>query len=297
MLQTVQVQSIEYVDIPDEYVYDIEVEGNHNFFIRPVGANSDVLVSNCHQLTGASAQALLKPLEEPPPHALWILATTNPEKLNSAIVGRCQVLNLPDIKKEDLTEFLGKVAKKEKMELSDEVLSTIAESSGGHVRNALNALEGIGQYLHGGSKGTDKEISSEILRLAVNSADYQVEQVATKVLLGLYLGKIGVAVKAIGDLSDGIQTANRMLQFTQYAIDLVCGAKGNQVWHTIPNKNFYTALIKHAGDEPKLAILAVIMTRLVQMRDSMQSFSVPERFMFTGVCIEIVRDVKKLMKE
>src|SRR3990172_89413 len=68
------VKDIEWVE-PPEYVYNIEVADNHNYFVR------DILVANCHMLSVGAFNALLKTLEEPPAHAIFILATTESYKI------------------------------------------------------------------------------------------------------------------------------------------------------------------------------------------------------------------------
>src|SRR5260370_13479381 len=68
------VRAVAPVPMP-EYVYNVEVADNHNYFVR------DMLVANCHMLTVSAFNALLKTLEEPPPHIIFVLATPQPPKV------------------------------------------------------------------------------------------------------------------------------------------------------------------------------------------------------------------------
>lgn len=99
------------------------------------------IVDEAHMLTKEAANALLKTLEEPPSHVIFILATTDPEKLPSTIVSRCQkiVFNIPDL--ETLSKQLVHVAKSEGKTLEKEAAHLIARHGKGSYRDALGVLE------------------------------------------------------------------------------------------------------------------------------------------------------------
>ncbi len=99
------------------------------------------IVDEAHMLTKEAANALLKTLEEPPSHVIFILATTDPDKLPQTIVSRCQkiIFKQPDIK--TLADRLVYVAGKENFDLPFEVAETIAQHGKGSYRDALGILE------------------------------------------------------------------------------------------------------------------------------------------------------------
>lgn len=101
------------------------------------------IVDEAHMLTKEAANALLKTLEEPPSHVVFILATTDPEKLPQTIVSRCQkvVFNQPELKV--LADRLITVAEKEDRRLSDETAELIARHGKGSYRDALGILEQV----------------------------------------------------------------------------------------------------------------------------------------------------------
>ncbi len=101
------------------------------------------IVDEAHMLTKEAANALLKTLEEPPSHVVFILATTDPEKLPQTIVSRCQkvVFNQPDLKV--LADRLISVAEKEDRRLSVETAELIARHGKGSYRDALGILEQV----------------------------------------------------------------------------------------------------------------------------------------------------------
>ncbi|MBR8834422.1 MAG: AAA family ATPase [Stigonema ocellatum SAG 48.90 = DSM 106950] len=118
-----------------EPVYDIEVEDNHNFI-----ANG-LLVHNCHQLTVQSQNALLKCIEEPPAHVIFIFCTTEPHKVLPTITSRCQVFNFRALSITAIVEQLRFVAQKESIAITDEALVAIARTADGGLRDALQLLD------------------------------------------------------------------------------------------------------------------------------------------------------------
>lgn len=101
------------------------------------------IVDEAHMLTKEAANALLKTLEEPPSHVIFILATTDPEKLPSTIVSRCQkiVFRQPDLV--TLAKRLTHVAEKEGKKLTDETAELLARHGKGSYRDALGMLEQV----------------------------------------------------------------------------------------------------------------------------------------------------------
>lgn len=99
------------------------------------------IIDEAHMLTKEAANALLKTLEEPPAHVIFILATTDPEKLPATIVSRCQkvIFKQPDIA--TLANRLSHVAKSEGLLLEEEAAHLIASHGKGSYRDALGALE------------------------------------------------------------------------------------------------------------------------------------------------------------
>ena len=99
------------------------------------------LIDEVHMLSAASFNALLKTLEEPPPHVVFIFATTNPEKIPKTVLSRCLQLNLKTVNEEMLNNHLSKILKKEKIKYDNESTQLISKSANGSVRDALTILD------------------------------------------------------------------------------------------------------------------------------------------------------------
>ena len=110
-------------------------------FAPTVGRNKVYIIDEAHQLTEAAVNAFLKTLEEPPPHSVFILATTEPDKLLATITSRCQRFDFRRISPQDVAERLSEIAREEGVDASMEVMRTIARASGGSLRDATNLLD------------------------------------------------------------------------------------------------------------------------------------------------------------
>ena len=106
-----------------------------------VGRYKVYIIDEVHMLSTAAENAFLKTLEEPPEHAIFILATTDPQKVRSTIRSRCMQLNFRRVTEEELIEGMKKICVKRGIVATDDALSTIASRADGSVRDALSILE------------------------------------------------------------------------------------------------------------------------------------------------------------
>ena len=121
--------------VGDEPVYDIEVEDNHNFV-----ANG-LLVHNCHMLSTAAFNALLKTLEEPPDRVTFILATTDPQRVLPTIISRCQRFDFRRIPLDAMVKHLGKISVNENINIHTEAITLVSQISQGGLRDAESLLD------------------------------------------------------------------------------------------------------------------------------------------------------------
>ena len=103
--------------------------------------NKIFIIDEVHMLTKEAFNALLKTLEEPPEHAIFILATTEPEKLPATIISRTQRFDFKKLTLKEIAERLRLLAKNEKIDISDEAVKEIALSAEGSLRDAESLLD------------------------------------------------------------------------------------------------------------------------------------------------------------
>ena len=108
------------------------------------------LIDEVHMLSNHSFNALLKTLEEPPPHVKFLFATTDPQKLPVTILSRCLQFNLKELKLETIVSFLISVLEKESIRFDEDGLWHIASAATGSMRDALTLLDQGISYCQGG---------------------------------------------------------------------------------------------------------------------------------------------------
>ena len=115
------------------------------------------IIDEAHMLTPESFNALLKTLEEPPSHVMFILATTEPHKIPQTIISRCQRYDFIRISLRKMTDYLETVTQNENIKLSRRSLELIAQQAVGGMRDALTAIDQVIGYT--GTSATEEEVS------------------------------------------------------------------------------------------------------------------------------------------
>ena len=163
-----EVNDFEY-ELEDEYVDIIEIDGASNrgidnirelrekALIAPTKGKYKVyIIDEVHMLTKDAFNALLKILEEPPKHVIFIMATTDAFKVPVTITSRAQAYTFKLAKRSVMLDFLKSVAKNEKLSITDEALEVIAKRGGGSFRDSLSLLDQI-------STLSNKEITKDLV--------------------------------------------------------------------------------------------------------------------------------------
>lgn len=113
------------------------------------------LIDEVHMLSGHSFNALLKTLEEPPPHVLFLLATTDPQKLPVTVLSRCLQFNLKNLSAERIAQYLIHVLKEEKIPFDENAIDKLSIAAQGSMRDALSLLDQAIAFSHGNVNTND----------------------------------------------------------------------------------------------------------------------------------------------
>lgn len=183
-----------------ESVYDFTVPKTHTFLINTICS------SNCHMLTPPAFNALLKTLEEPPAHAIFILATTEARKVPQTIISRCQRFDFHKLPLEKIVSRLAFIAAKEKIKISQPALELIALNADGCVRDGESLL---GQIM----SMEDKEITLEEVQTILGVADIK----AVADLAGFLAEKN--SAKAIGHINQLVSDGYDLVQFSKSMVN------------------------------------------------------------------------------
>lgn len=134
-------------------------------FAPQVGKYKVYIIDEVHMLSQSAFNAFLKTLEEPPSHAIFILATTEKHKIIPTILSRCQIFDFKRITIEDIQHHLRKIAKKEGVNYEDDALYLVAQKADGALRDALSIFDRLATF-------TQKNITLEKAAEVLNILDY-----------------------------------------------------------------------------------------------------------------------------
>ncbi len=118
-------------------------------FAPQIGTHKVYIIDEVHMLSPSAFNAFLKTLEEPPKHAIFILATTEKHKIIPTILSRCQIFDFNRIKIEDITHQLAYIAAKENISAEEDGLHIIAQKADGALRDALSMFDQIVSFSNG----------------------------------------------------------------------------------------------------------------------------------------------------
>ncbi|MFQ5453039.1 MAG: DNA polymerase III subunit gamma/tau [Candidatus Zixiibacteriota bacterium] len=137
-------------------VDDIRLLRENVRYMPTSGKKRIYIIDEVHRLSGPAFDALLKTLEEPPPHVIFIFATTEPLKVPDTILSRTQRFDFKRVSVKEMTKNLIKIAQAERLKITETALSIIARKADGSVRDSLSLLDQIAAYATGSI--SDKEV-------------------------------------------------------------------------------------------------------------------------------------------
>ena len=117
--------------------------------VPSIGKYKIYIIDEVHMLTTGAFNALLKTLEEPPAHAIFVLATTEVHKIPETVLSRCQKFDFKKINNKQMIERIKLICTKEKIDISDDVISEIVNLSDGGLRNSISLLDQVNAYCNG----------------------------------------------------------------------------------------------------------------------------------------------------
>ncbi|MEQ8226009.1 MAG: DNA polymerase III subunit gamma/tau [Candidatus Eremiobacterota bacterium] len=216
------------------------------------------IVDEVHMLTKEAFNAILKTLEEPPKHVIFVLATTEPHKLLSTILSRCQRFNFRRISINDTINHLKYISKKENLKIEESVLNLIAESSEGSLRDALNSLDQVISFC-----GRDIKLSD--VKIVFGNLSEQVFLELTDCVIKQDGGTILTLARKV--IEEGEDITPFIKEFIKYFRDLLI-LKICPSWEGL----IYSASIKEMERQAKIITVPRIMNIIKLLTDLKQQF-------------------------
>ena len=170
------------------------------------------IIDEVHMLSKHAENAFLKTLEEPPPYVVFILATTEKNKILPTIISRCQIYDFNRIKEAEIVEYLNQICKKENIEFELAALNLIARKSDGSMRDSLTILDRVVNYSN--NKILIKE-TSLLLNIIDDDKYFEIVQKTQN-------GNLVNAIEIFNKLSDsGIDEKEFMIGLIEYYRNLI----------------------------------------------------------------------------
>lgn len=186
------------------------------------------IIDEAHMLSTSAFNALLKTLEEPPPHVIFVLATTEPKKIPLTVLSRCQHLPFRRVATSMIKERLLKITKAEGITISDRALTMVARAADGSMRDSLTILDQLASF---SADISDNDVSS-----LLETADFE------------SLGKTASAVIS-GDRAEILNTVSLLAEhgtdIRSFAKDLIKFFRDLLVFKLAPDDNLFVEI----GDE------------------------------------------------
>lgn len=209
----------------------------------PIGKYKVFIIDEVHMLTTAAFNAFLKTLEEPPHHALFILATTEKHKVLPTILSRCQIYDFNRISIADMVEHLTYVASCEGVDTEPEALNVIAQKADGGMRDALSIFDQVVSFTNG-------HITYQAVIDNLNVLDYEYYFRLTEAILG---GNVRAALLILNEiLSKGFDGQNFITGLASHFRDLlVCRDEATLVLFEVGAsiRERYKAMAKQCADK------------------------------------------------
>jgi DNA polymerase-3 subunit gamma/tau len=235
-----------------------------NVQYRPQRARFKIyIIDEVHMLSKGAFNALLKTLEEPPPHVKFIFATTEASKIPVTILSRCQRFDFAGISMAQLKARMKEIVASEKMEADDDALELIARRAAGSMRDAQSLLDQLLSF------GSDRLTVERVHQLLGTAGEERIAAIATAILAK----DAKQALALVADAADkGQQLGELVDQLTEYWRDLMvvqaAGLDDQVLSVTSANRAILEGQAKGLSPETIMAGLDVLATAKLRMQRS-----------------------------
>lgn len=250
------------------------------------------LIDEVHMLSNGAFNALLKTLEEPPPHVKFLFATTDPQKIPNTILSRCQRFDLRRITTGDIMGQLQKICNNEKVEIDEAALLAIARGAEGGMRDAESALDQLISFR--GDKLKEEDVLSVFGLVSQQTLDD---------LVGAVLGgDIAEIISVISDLDrQGKDVQRLVVELLEYFRNLLVvmhvGANSDGVQLLDSQVEALQALAKRTDTERVLRIVDILIKADGSMRYALSKRTMLETAMIRASRAATVVSVDDLLKQ
>lgn len=236
------------------------------------------IIDEAHMLTTQAFNALLKTLEEPPSAVVFILATTEPDKIPPTIMSRCEHFFFKPISLEGLQKKLAEVAMNESINISDSAINLVARVSSGSLRNALSLLEQIATLY-------EKSITDDMVRAVLEIPD---ENFVSGFVEALIARDAGELLKKIDLLkTSGKDPKIFLSELVEYMNDLITGYVTGFDFALKKRDSKVLEIMKEQSRKVSMGRLVDIATRLLELSGKLKLYK-DQYFPIVLTCLKIL---------
>lgn len=249
------------------------------------------IIDEVHAWTTQASEAFLKPLEEPPARTMWILCTTNPEKLKPTILGRCKKFPVQPIDPEVMMKRLGYISKKEGLDMKEredgkQILKLVADMSNGHMRDAIEILESVIYALRADAKMDTKSLMSKVM----TAGDADLDKGSAYLIASVLNGDLKDIVHQIRASQNARGLLNKSRWLLQYLLDNAVGLAKYSPY----NAKIFAKVAKENNIKVKLQMLIKLQFLLIEIENRFNTMNIDETVMMQSMVGQFMIDhVKK----
>ena len=280
--------------------------------LRPTsGIRRFILVDEAQGIlsTPASAEALLKPIENPPKSTTWILGSMDPEKFQStqkgkALANRCLQFSLKPPSDDELMEYARRIIKGEGLTfLNKAVVQHLIENCDREMRSLASLIQAAAQYYSGLKKKPEK-LGIEDVADIIRSSTSDDAVTAVRILSAVYARKFTAAHKEVLNAQDGFGMINKLVNLNWFVLNSVIlkGSRHPKVWGNTQAyelvKN-YNKVIEEFGPESlanQVQMLGTIQESLTALKARAQAFAMPEHMAISSAMFTLIQSIKSTIK-
>lgn len=188
------------------------------------------IIDEVHMLTDPAFNALLKTLEEPPPHVIFVLATTEPHKIPATIVSRCQRFDFRRIPLSEISRWLAHIAQAEGLKVEPAALEYIARQGGGSMRDAISLLDQLTAY------GSDTITLTQVQTVLGAVASQVVIELADSLIDADLARGLDVINRVVGDGTEPRQFTREFVEYLRGLLLLKMGDGSSLLRASVPDE-------------------------------------------------------------
>ena len=250
-----------------------------------IGKYKVYIIDEVHMLSNAAFNAFLKSLEEPPKHVVFILATTEKNKIIPTILSRCQIYDFKKVDVVDITELLKNICTDKKIKFDENSLSLIAEKSDGSIRDSLSMFDRLVSF-------TDSNLTMDEVTANLNVLDYETYFELSNLIISKDIP--GILTKYNDIFIRGFDDVNLLNGLSRHLREILISKLGSSDKLSDLKNELNLKYIKHSNefsDENLILMIEIINESLINYQ------KINDKRIHTELCLMRLASIESVKKK